>query len=118
MKSFTVEHNLLEADRYVFPGCQSGKWHQPDLWPQGVKDILEKAGVLAKKYSLVLLEGSIDIEEDKTYLIIEAESSDDIQKFYSELGDEITFLKIKESEGCDKEVKQQLQSMKEILTAA
>ena len=117
-KTFIVKHTLLDVDRYAFPGCKSGIFHQPETWPQEVKDTLEFAGQLAKKYSVKLLKGEVDLEAAETRLEIEAESPDDIQMFYSEWVNDLTFLEINEYKDCEEEMLQEIQSIKVILNAA
>ena len=95
MKTFMVKHNLLEVDRFVFPGCKSGIFHRPEQWPEKVIEKLKMAEEIAKKHSLKLLKGEIVLEEEITKLEIEAESAYKIQKFYEEWGVELSFLKIK-----------------------
>ena len=106
MKKFIVLHNLLDIDRYVFPGCKSGIFHRPKQWPDEIKEKLSISETIAKKYSLKLLKGEIILEEEITKLEIEAESAYKIQKFYEEWGVELSFLKIKESEICMKSEKE------------
>ena len=43
MKKFIVLHNLLDIDRYVFPGCNTGIFHRPEEWPKKVKKELSKS---------------------------------------------------------------------------
>ena len=117
-KTFTVKHNILEVDRCVFPGCESGIFHQPETWPQKVKDSLEFAWLLTKKYSVKLLKGEVDLEAAETRLEIEAESPDDIQLFYSEWVNDLTFLEITECIDCEEEMLQEIKSIKLILNAA
>ena len=105
MKKFIVLHNLLDIDRYVFPGCKSGIYYRPEQWPDKVKEKLSISETIAKKHSLKLLKGEIVLEEEITILEIEAESVYKIQKFYEEWGVQLNFLKIEESEICVKSEK-------------
>ena len=98
LKKFIVKHNLLELDRYVFPGCKSGIFHRPEQWPDEVKEKLAIAEAIAKTNSLNLLKGEIYLEEELTQLEIEAESSDSIKRFYMDWAEEIQFLEIEECE--------------------
>ena len=106
VKKFIVLHNLLDIDRYIFPGCKSGVFHRPEQWPDKVKEKLSISETIAKKHSLKLLKGEIVLEEEITKLEIEAESAYKIQKFYEEWGVELNFLKIEESEICMKSEKE------------
>ena len=101
MKKFIVLHNLLDIDRYVFPGCNTGIFHRPEEWPKKVKKELSKSEKIAQKHSLKLLKGEINLEEELTKLEIEAESSRQIKRFYTEWGIELHFVKIEELETCE-----------------
>ena len=98
IKKFIVKHNLLELDRYVFPGCKSGIFHRPEQWPEEVKEKLAIAEAIAKIHSLNLLKGEIYLEEELPQLEIEAESLDSIKRFYMDWSEGIQFLEIKECE--------------------
>ena len=100
MKKFTVLHNLLNIDRYVFPGCKTGIFYRPEEWPEKVIEELSISEKIAKKHSLKLMKGEIILEEGLTKLEIEAESAYKIQKFYEEWGVQLNFLKIEEFEIC------------------
>jgi len=98
LNKFIVKHNLLELDRYVFPGCKSGIFHRPEQWPDEFKEKLAIAEAIAKIHSLNLLKGEIYLEEELTQLEIEAESSDSIKSFYMDWAEGIQFLEIEECE--------------------
>lgn len=99
-KKYLVKHNLLELDRYVFPGCKSGIFYRPEQWPERVRKKLAIAEAIAKNHSLNLLKGEIYLEEKLTQLEIEAESADSIQRFYNDWDEGIKFLEIKECDSC------------------
>ena len=96
MKKFVVLHSLLDVDRYVFPGCQTGVFFRPEQWPEKVKKELSVSEKIAKKHSLKLLKGEINLEKNITKLEIEAKSAKKIHSFYVEWGVELNYLQIEE----------------------
>ena len=85
LKKYYVSHNVLEIDRYVFPGCKSGIFYRPEQWPKNIIEELLLSEKIANKYSLKLLKGEINLEEDVTVLEIEAESENHIKNYYKEM---------------------------------
>ena len=125
MKTFLIQHNILEADRYVFPGWSNKNFLNPEAWPQSIKEILAYAEVQCEKHSMILLKGGVDKQKDLTQILVKAESADSIKTLYKEMepalkkqGEEITFLKINECIDCEDEIKNEIQSIKVILNAA
>ena len=96
LKKFKVLHSLLDIDRYVFPGCKTGVFHRPEQWPEKIKKELSLSEIIAKKHSLNLLKGEINLDENITILEIEAKSVAKIHSFYAEWGVELHFLQIEE----------------------
>ena len=52
MKTFIVKHNILEVDRFVFPGCKTGIFYRPKQWPKIVIEKLEMAEKIAGEVDL------------------------------------------------------------------
>ena len=122
MKTFLIQHNILETDRYVFPGLSNKDFLNPDAWPQSIKEILAYAEIQCEKHSMKLLKGGVNKQKDLTQILVKAESADSIKTLYKEMepelkkqGEEIKFLEINEVSE-EPEIKKALQSIKEILT--
>ena len=122
MKTFLIEHNILETDRSVFPGWSNKDFLNPDAWPQSIKEILAYAEIQCEKHSMKLLKGGVNKQKDLTQILVKAESADSIKTLFKEMepelkkqGEEIKFLEINEVSE-EPEIKKALQSIKEILT--
>ncbi len=110
MKHFIVKHDVIEADKYVFPGVNN-KFFPPDKMPQGVIRTLGLAKELCQQYHISLVKGELNLKENYTLVYIDADTEESIEHFYDDLGHKFSFLEIKE---CDEFVN----DLKDILIKA
>ena len=105
MRQFVVEHNTLEVDQLVFPGRCGRNFFEPNKWPEGALEAFKFAGQLCRKNGVTLLRGEISEKKQVTSLWVEAESENNVRKFYEDFSplikqlgekEEIEFLTISE----------------------
>ena len=79
---FLVTHEIFDIDKYCFPGQTGNGFFELSKWPDEIVKIFEEVGQLTEKNNVRLIRGEVREDESLTYLWVESETQEDIEKFY------------------------------------